>query len=802
MQSRSGLITNLEWALPIIRDVTGQEAKNVQIELKKLLQQLQGDPRLVDLGLYKKIFAGYQKNLEAPGYFTADDRGKVEVTLKRILAVIENDEKLRQLFSTPPEQLTFSFEQVEKIFKESIMDYMSAYPGHIAAFLKTLSQNEEAKKSFVHELLELMILKDDKTILRQIEISGILNVNFGNDYFEHKKKIVELFQAVKEKGLNHVDTVKIILTRTSHLIHQVPAWRELAKKSKEHSDLLVFESSLSDAGYKALRAADSDHRMIAVIGNVIISPPIDTVNFRDRLSLLKRLNGEWMGYKRSMGYSKVEPSIIMEVEAVINKVIAKKQLEFEKILDAIPNFKTEGKTAGVAFYQVQGGVLGRYEKQEDFFSIGAVPGFADLRAEQKDQVQKDAFAFMQKKHGREGQGSTAINLMLSPAGVGKVELKVANVGDSGVFIVRVKNGKVDCERLNSLHDLDNASEIARVKAIPGTQIDHRDKRLISGDRALAMTRAIGDNDINGVSHEPEITTRIVSFVPDERIFVITACDGLTEAAKMGGVSDEVYLKQKVEAVLQDKKAIEADSLPSDLAKQAMRDGSSDNLTVLGVELNPNSKETLSVGVYDGHSGKDVSSGLGKDFHPALCAATQLSIKSYHTKTEIDELLREMIDDKTDAQRKEALRFVREKIEGRVDEFEVRKRENLIQIMFIRTLETELSHMPAIKKLVADYYQAVNDNKSPQALQEICGNALKAANMSDVTRMPEWLRTTHIKGLSNEAFASALKEMQTAFRAKDRAMISAPGSAAPSGLYGKTAEKSKKTDKTPPPSPRK
>ena len=280
-----------------------------------------------------------------------------------------------------------------------------------------------------------------------------------------------------------------------------------------------------------------------------------------------------------------------------------------------------------------------------------------------------------------------------------------------------------------------------------------------------MTRAIGDNDVIGVSHEPEITSEIISFAPDERIFVLSASDGLTEMTKNGEVNDADYVKRLVEAVLQDKKIFNVNSLSGDLAKQAMRDGSGDNLTIMAVELNPKMEETLAVNIFDGHGGAKVSSGLGNDFLPTVSGLALLEAKLYHTKAEIDELLREIADGHTEPTRKQSLRFVKQQIETRMDENEIRGREMQIQILFIRTLESELSTVPEVKQYVDEYKKAINKSKTKDELQLIYDKALGLSNIPDMNEMPERLRSTHIMSLSNEGFSKGLKDMQVAFRQK-------------------------------------
>ena len=234
-------------------------------------------------------------------------------------------------------------------------------------------------------------------------------------------------------------------------------------------------------------------------------------------------------------------------------------------------------------------------------------------------------------------------------------LVTATLGDAVAFIAVYGNDNevIGVTRLNSvIHSPDDKNEQKRIRAIDKSVIypAGRMKKSVKLDdgysedtQSIAVTRAIGDNvpfwqKDNGesiISAEAQIDTTTcekvldsinrvratkkinkVDYSKDLKFQVITTCDGFTERTDKSKEDHENYLLEKLKAIYKPGNLDEV-KLAEDLANEALKDGSTDNVSVAVMTLDPN--KPFLVGVFDGHGGNQVSHYLAHQFCPTFYA---------------------------------------------------------------------------------------------------------------------------------------------------------------------------------------
>mmetsp|Transcript_60751 Transcript_60751/g.70471 ORF Transcript_60751/g.70471 Transcript_60751/m.70471 type:complete len:476 (+) Transcript_60751:57-1484(+) len=191
-------------------------------------------------------------------------------------------------------------------------------------------------------------------------------------------------------------------------------------------------------------------------------------------------------------------------------------------------------------------------------------------------------------------------------------LVTANVGDSEIVLSR--NGEAVV--LTTKHTLgSNDSEVARVKAGGGrifhSRIGHPkfNPMLVS----LGVSRAIGDagfkleeytdGKFSGLIAEPE--TRTMDLEPQDE-FIIIGCDGLWDVMTYQAAVD--FCRDQV------KEGVDTQCITEQLCQQALKLGSTDNVTALFVNLKIRPPSSSSAG------GSGTGSGVGG--RPASAASAQ------------------------------------------------------------------------------------------------------------------------------------------------------------------------------------
>lgn len=170
-------------------------------------------------------------------------------------------------------------------------------------------------------------------------------------------------------------------------------------------------------------------------------------------------------------------------------------------------------------------------------------------------------------------GSTVAAALVRPSEnrVGGRDLFVANVGDARAVIAledetfNDKSGRLRAQRLSRDHNPTYPAEVNRVKRAGGEVYNGR----VNG--MLAVSRALGDHALKdcGVTGSPDLTE--VSLNKRHK-FMIVACDGLWDVV----TDDEAvqYVKNVKDPKLMAKKLVDL----------AMRNGTTDNVSVMAIRL--------------------------------------------------------------------------------------------------------------------------------------------------------------------------------------------------------------------------
>jgi serine/threonine protein phosphatase PrpC len=243
-------------------------------------------------------------------------------------------------------------------------------------------------------------------------------------------------------------------------------------------------------------------------------------------------------------------------------------------------------------------VIGSRPTQEDRVVVEFIPDKVDLR---QGQVLSDTLKALHDQLPRDSKGGSC-GIVCAVQGS---QICTANLGDSTAYVVIVddKNNVIDCKRINKLHKPANNYLYA------------------SDGSVIAVAGAIGDSkfDRAGMIHTPDIYNDSVTIPPSGKAFVIVACDGMTEAIEQQNLmlkqqnkqpqhptADADYVKKHVQTILQSTPNATPDELSRHLVKMALQDGSTDNISVISVAINPASQDTSIVAVFDGHGGSAVS----------------------------------------------------------------------------------------------------------------------------------------------------------------------------------------------------
>lgn len=256
--------------------------------------------------------------------------------------------------------------------------------------------------------------------------------------------------------------------------------------------------------------------------------------------------------------------------------------------------------------------------QEDQIIAAAYPQFQMLSQEDQKRILETTITQLQKQYGRAYQGSTLCGTIAWKQD-NTIYSATTNVGDSTSFMVILDKESKHKKtfRLNqNLHNSHNSNEKERVKKEGGVMINDR----LAG--TLAMTRSIGDNELDGygISHQAEIDFQLFKLEEGDQAILIVACDGLTE--------NECLTEEEIGKTVSQYYQHGLKTLPNRLihaAKTSDKHQSRDNISVGAMVVT--SDIPAGITVFDGHGGSDVSKALANHFYAVYHNNLPLNLRS-------------------------------------------------------------------------------------------------------------------------------------------------------------------------------
>ncbi len=189
------------------------------------------------------------------------------------------------------------------------------------------------------------------------------------------------------------------------------------------------------------------------------------------------------------------------------------------------------------------------------------------------------------------------------------------VGDSRSYLVHIDDsGTVTVQILTKDHKPSDPVEKQRIESNGGFVFQHR----LAG--VLAVSRAIGDNNLPGITHDPDV--QITKIPKTGRSFVITACDGLTEK--------DCLTSLNIGEIVNNNKNKSSAEIADMLVKAAYKKGSKDNISCIVTNLNNRKNPHIprKVTVCDGHNGPNVSHFLEKNEGQVFKDEIEKAVKEY------------------------------------------------------------------------------------------------------------------------------------------------------------------------------
>jgi serine/threonine protein phosphatase PrpC len=199
-------------------------------------------------------------------------------------------------------------------------------------------------------------------------------------------------------------------------------------------------------------------------------------------------------------------------------------------------------------------------------------------------------------------GSTATLVLASHD-----KITVGWMGDSPVYLARVKDGAISYELLAREHDAVN--QRSHIQALGGeVEVIMWQGKVISSsiknknnDATIRCGRVLGDEGYDCV-RRPEVAEFKIARQSGEKIYVIAACDGPWFSPEVKGLDP---YSEFTNALVRGDASI---NLAEVLAREAVVKGSRDNITVVVSPLPKEGEAALAIGIFDGHS-KDEPEGV-------------------------------------------------------------------------------------------------------------------------------------------------------------------------------------------------
>lgn len=149
----------------------------------------------------------------------------------------------------------------------------------------------------------------------------------------------------------------------------------------------------------------------------------------------------------------------------------------------------------------------------------------------------------------------------------EIHMNIINLGDSRLSIV-YKNGS--CKQVTIDHKPDDPQEKIRLEKMGGEIYKDSEGTVRIGD--LSLSRAFGDGDnAPYISQKPSIYYKKIT--PNTK-YIIMACDGLWD----------VIANEELFSLIENFKKNNSTNLASDLANYALEKGSTDNISIILIDL--------------------------------------------------------------------------------------------------------------------------------------------------------------------------------------------------------------------------
>ncbi len=275
--------------------------------------------------------------------------------------------------------------------------------------------------------------------------------------------------------------------------------------------------------------------------------------------------------------------------------------------------------------EVNGNSLHRSQEDAIAYEAGeSSEQFSKLTAAEQEAVMKTTFASLQEKHGQVERPGSCACVATGYLRENRATISTSYVGDSVSFLIVLdQHGKLKrTQACNpNLHNLDNPAEVAAIRNGTGRK---QNPEVVLGQERLGflnISRSLGDNKCSkfGLSHEPETTTVTYDIQAGDQVFMVVACDGVTEPFDEDDAEDgkvAIAAAEKIGEIFANAFQEATPPSPERLAELIVDDAlerySKDNISAMVVPLHLDAAP-ITAAVFDGHGGNQVSQALSDNF---------------------------------------------------------------------------------------------------------------------------------------------------------------------------------------------
>lgn len=295
------------------------------------------------------------------------------------------------------------------------------------------------------------------------------------------------------------------------------------------------------------------------------------------------------------------------------------------------DYRVEGKFWGGA--ELKGPRVAQEDRMVAHeFSVVQGEAYQALVDLQKEALIQDTFEALTTDiaENRLPDGSTVISAWIEPK---TNTVWSASLGDSEIFaVILSEDGKTkSVGSLNNLHNPDDSQEIERLTTFAKTK-DKTLQDIVRKDRVqknrlrgeLAVSRSLGDIQFEdyGMSHNSSVKKHEFGHLEvGERLFIIVACDGLTEYNPKSSL--DCLSKADIGLLVSNNQGEDLGQTAEILATAANVRGSKDNISVQVTEVTSKSLKDgppFMLSIFDGHGGQKTAQFAKENFTKAYLTA--------------------------------------------------------------------------------------------------------------------------------------------------------------------------------------